>query len=118
VLVDDLTEPAAGKFHLRLGHLAPFATGDAAAEVRLQDGTLLFEVKFGDVTGYTPLDAGEYDLVITAPGGGTVLIDPAPVTFVEGQIISAFAAGEGVNQDLGVFALPADAEGFFLPLAE
>jgi uncharacterized protein involved in high-affinity Fe2+ transport len=118
VLVDDLTEPAAGKFHLRLGHLAPFATGDAAAEVRLQDGTLLFEVNFGDVTGYTPLDVGTYDLVITAPGGDTVLIDPAPVTFVEGQIISAFAAGEGVNQDLGVFALPAGEEGFFLPLAE
>jgi hypothetical protein len=33
------------------------------------------------------------------------------------MIISAFASGEGVNQDLGVFALPADMEGFFLPLA-
>jgi hypothetical protein len=117
VLVDDLTVPAAGKFHLRLGHLAPFAAGLATADVRLKDGTPVLEnVDFGAVTGYTPLDAGTYDLIITTPGGGTILIDPAPVTFVEGQIISAFAAGEGVNQDLGVFALPADEEGFFLPM--
>jgi hypothetical protein len=32
------------------------------------------------------------------------------------MILSAFASGEGVNQDLGVFALPAGVEGFFLPL--
>ena len=117
VLVDDLTPPEAGKFHLRLGHLAPFAAGPATADVRLKDGTpVLEDVDFGDVSVYLELDAGEYDLVITTPGGGTILIDPQPVTFVAGQIISAFATGEGVNQDLGVFALPAGVEGFFLPL--
>ena len=116
-LVDDLTEPEAGKFHLRLGHLAPFDTGPATADVRLKDGTpVLEDVDFGDVSGYLELDAGEYDLVITTPGGGTVLIDPEPVTFAEGDIVSAFATGEGVNQDLGVFALPAGEVGAFLPL--
>jgi hypothetical protein len=119
LLEDDLTAPAAGQFHLRIGHLAPFATGtDVLADVRLQDGTLLLgNVDFGDVTDYLPLPAGTYDLVITTPGGETPLIDPAPFTFTAGMIVSAFATGEGVNQDLGVFALPADAEGFFLPLA-
>jgi 2',3'-cyclic-nucleotide 2'-phosphodiesterase (5'-nucleotidase family)/subtilisin family serine protease len=120
LLEDDLTEPEAGKFHLRLGHLAPFASGDdVLADVRLQDGTAILEdVDFGDVTGFIPLDAGVYDLKITTPGGAVTLIDPLPVDFAEGMIISAFASGEGINQDLGVFALPAGVEGFFLPLAE
>jgi len=117
LLEDDLTEPEAGKFHLRLGHLAPFAAGPATADIRLQDGTpVLLDVDFGDVTGFIPLDAGSYDLKITTPGGDVTLIDPLPVDFAEGMIISAFATGEGVNQDLGVFALPAGDLGFFLPL--
>ena len=117
VLVDDPTPPAAGTFHLRLGHLAPFASGDATADVRLRDGTpVLTDVVYSAVTGYIPLPVGEYDLTITAPGGDPVLIDPLPVDLTDGMILSAFAAGEGVNQDLGVFALPSDAVGFFLPL--
>jgi hypothetical protein len=116
-LVDDLTPPAAGKFHLRLGHLAPFASGDALADIRLQDGTpVVMDVAFGDVTAFLPLDAGEYDLKITTPGGAVTLIDPVPVTFTEGAIITAFATGDGSNQPLGVFAWPADEPGFFLPL--
>jgi hypothetical protein len=115
---DDLSAPAAGKFHLRLGHLAPFAPGAATADVRLFDGTPVLEnVNFGEVTGFISLDAGTYDLIITTPGGGTTLIDLAPVTFEEGTIISAFVSGEGVNQALGTFALPAGEQGFFLPLA-
>ncbi len=116
-LEDDLTPPAPGTFHLRLGHLAPFAAGAATADIRLQDGTpVLTDVNYSDITGYIPLDAGEYDLVITTPGGGTTLIDPEPVTFAAGEIVSAFAAGDGINQELGVFGLPAGEPGDFLPL--
>jgi hypothetical protein len=116
-LEDDNTAPAAGQFHLRLGHLAPFASGSATADVRLQDGTVLLDdVAFGDVTGYIPLAAGEYDLKITTPDGATTLIDPLPATFAEGDIVTAFATGDGANQPLGVFAWPVDVEGFFLPL--
>ena len=117
-LEDNNTAPAAGEFHLRLGHLAPFAAGLATADIRLQDGTpVITDVNFSDVTGYLPLPAGTYDLKITTPGGGTTLIDPAPVDFAEGAIVTAFATGEGSNQDLGVFAYPVDVEGFFLRLA-
>jgi hypothetical protein len=117
--VDDNTAPAAGTFHLRIGHLAPFAAGDALADVRLQDGTVILDdVAFGDVTGFTPLPVGEYDLKITSPDGATTYIDPLPVTFTEGQIVSAYAVGDGVNQPLGVFAWPAGVPGFLLPLAE
>lgn len=116
-LLDDLTPPAAGTFHLRLGHLAPFASGPATADVRLQDGTPVLEnVNFGDVTGFIPLPAGTYDLKITTPGGAVTLIDPLPVTFAAGQIVSAFATGDINNQGTSAFALPAGAPGFFLPL--
>lgn len=117
VLEDDLTPPAPGTFHLRLGHLAPFAAGNATADVRLQDGNpVLTGVNFGDVTGFLPLPAGTYDLKITTPGGANTLIDPLPVTLDEGVIISAFATGDRNNQRVGVFALPAGDPGDFLPL--
>ena len=116
-LEDDLTPPATGNAKVRLGHLAPFASGDATADVRLQDGTpVLPNVNFGDVNDYILLAAGAYDLKITTPGGATTLIDPPSVTFTQGQILSAFATGDGVNQDLGIFALPAGAPGSFVPI--
>ncbi len=118
-LVDDNTAPAAGNFKIRLGHLAPFAAGGATADIRLADGTPVLEgVEFGDVSGYLELPAGTYDLIITAPGGSPTLINPDPVTFADGDIITAFATGDGSNQDLGVFAWPPDTVGFFLPLGE
>lgn len=118
-LVDDNSAPAAGAFKLRLGHLAPFAVGDALADIRLQDGTpVLTDVAYADITGYIELPAGTYDLKVTTPGGGTTLIDPLPVTFADGDIVTALATGEGSNQALGAFAWPPDTMGFFLPLAE
>ncbi|MGY6631544.1 MAG: S8 family serine peptidase [Wenzhouxiangella sp.] len=116
LLVDDLSAPAAGNFKLRLGHLAPFAGGAASAEVRLADGTLIQAVDYRDITGFIELAEGSYDLQITAPGGDPVLIDPIELTFAEGDIISAFAVGDGANQSLGVYALPPTAPGFFVPL--
>jgi hypothetical protein len=118
-LVDDNTPPASGYFRLRLGHLAPFASvlTDTLADVRLQDGTeVLTNVVFSDIsTTYFELPAGTYDLKITTPGGATTLIDPLPVTLNDGDILSAFATGEGANQSLNVFALPSGQEGFMLP---
>ncbi len=118
-LVDDNSAPADGTFGLRLGHLAPFAdTADGTlADIRLQDGTLVMgNVPFGTVEDRIELPAGEYDLKITTPGGDTTLIDPLPATFNSGDIVSAFATGDGTNQDLGVFAIINGAVGTFLPL--
>lgn len=118
-LGDDNNTPADGTFALRLGHLAPFAaTAEATmADIRLQDGTLVLgDVVFGSVAARVELPAGEYDLKITTPGGETTLIDPQPTTFAEGDIVSAFAVGDGSNQDLGVFTIINGAEGVFLPL--
>jgi hypothetical protein len=115
LLEDDLSPPTAGFFKIRLGHLAPFMSGTATADVRLADGTpILEDVNFGDVTGFLELPVGMYDLMITTPGGGVTLLNPVPVTLSEGDIFSAFVSGDGVNQNLAVFALPAGEEGFFL----
>ncbi|MGY6631549.1 MAG: S8 family serine peptidase [Wenzhouxiangella sp.] len=116
LLNDDLEAPASGNFALRLGHLAPFAGGAASAEVRLADGSLVQAVDFADVTGFLELPAGSYDLVITGPDGEPALIDPIELTFEGGEVLSAFAVGDGSNQPLGVFALPVGGVGGFLPL--
>ncbi|MGY6586853.1 MAG: DUF4397 domain-containing protein [Wenzhouxiangella sp.] len=118
LLNDALDEPASGNFALRLGHLAPFADGGASAEVRLADGTLIQAVDFADVTDFIELPAGSYDLVITAPGGDTVLIDPVELAFGGGEVLTAFAVGDGINQDLGVFALAPGVAGDFVDLRE
>lgn len=121
LLEDDNSAPAAGNFKLRLGHLAPFADSlpGTTADVRLDDGTVILnDVVFGDVDTYMELPAGEYDLKITTPDGATTLINFAPLTFAEGDIVSAFAVGEGINQPLGGYGLPSGALGFFLPLEE
>ena len=117
--MDDNTAPAAGNFKLRLGHLAPFADtlAGTTADVRTDSGdVILDDVVFGDVAPYIELPEGEYDLMITTPDGSTTLINLAPVSFTSGQIVSAFAVGEGTNQPLGGFALPSDMIGFFLDL--
>jgi len=118
-LVDDNTPPPAGMFHLRVGHLMAFESGSAQAELRLQDGTLLLPaLSYGEVSVYLPLEAGSYDLKVTAPGGLLTLVDPLPVTFTAGQVVSVYAVGDGINQPLGVFAWNAGEPGALLPLAE
>ncbi len=119
-LQDDLTPPADGFAKVRIGHLAPFAAdlADTTADVRLEDGTLVLgDVPYGAVAPYVELPEGTYDLMITSPGGDTVLINPMPVTLEDGQILSLFAVGDGANQPLGAFALPAGVPGFLLDLA-
>ena len=119
-LGDDNSAPADGNFRLRLGHLAPFADTleGTKADIRLQDGTVVVDdVLFGQ-TATLELPAGEYDLKVTTPDGETTLIDPKAVEFPAGAVVSAFATGEGVNQDLGIFAVINGGEGIFLPLEE
>lgn len=117
-LADMPGTPANGTGHVRIGHFAPFAMGDATADIRLQDGTpVITNVNYADVTAFFPLPAGEYDLKVTTPGGDTTLIDPRPFTLGDGDILAAYAAGDGTNQDVGVFAVPFGQMGSFLPLA-
>jgi hypothetical protein len=45
------------------------------------------------------------------------LIDPMPVALANGDIVSVFAVGDGVNQPVGAFAWPGGAPGALLDLA-
>lgn len=119
LLDDEVAAP--GNAKVRIGHLAPFASviTDTWADVRTQDDSmvLLDDVPFGAVTGYLNLPAGTYDLKITNADGTVTLIDLYQVTLNNGDILSVFATGDGMNQPLGAFAMfnsPADT---FLPLA-
>jgi hypothetical protein len=120
LLEDDNAAPMPGMAKLRGGHLAPFAadSADTLADVRLQDGTVILDdVSYGDIAAYYPLPAGTYDLKVTTSDGSTTLIDLMPVTLGAGDIVSLFAVGDGTNQPLGAYALPAGVEGDLLPLA-
>jgi len=120
LLTDDDTAPAPGFAHVRVGHVAPFATGALAtfADIRLQDGTIVADnVPYGLIAPFTPIPAGTADLKITSADGSVTLIDPLPVTLDDGDIVSIFAVGDGVNQPVGGYALPLGAPGGLLPLA-
>ena len=55
------------------------------------------DVPYDVVAGYTELAAVEYDLKITFADGNVALIDPMPVIFNDGDILSVFAVGDGAN---------------------
>ena len=122
LMQDNNTAPASPFFKVRIGHLAPFSDTilGTLADVRLQNGTPVeLNVPYGAVSPmYVTRPAGVYDFKITAPGGVPMLIDPLAVMLNSGSILSLFAAGDGVHQRLGVFALPSGQPGFFLPLDE
>ena len=118
-LQDDNSAPAAGNGKVRFGHLAPFdpVLANPAADIRTDDGALVLgPVSYGDIAAsYMELPAGEYDLRVTTAGGAELLINIAPFTLDDGDILYAVAVGDGGNQETGVFAYPTDLQGFLLP---
>jgi hypothetical protein len=118
LLVDDQIPPVSGLAKVRIGHLAPFA-GTAAgtlADVRLQDGTVILnDVAYGTLGSYLPLVAGTYDLKITTADGSRTLTDPLPLALEAGEILSAFAVGDGTNEPVAVYLLPGGQPGYLVP---
>lgn len=102
VVEDNLTAPASGKAHIRFIHLSPDAP---AVDVALDGGAVVFgDYTFKEVSAFTPLDAGTYDLEVRVAGTTTVALDLDPITLTAGKIYTVFAkgflAGTG-NQALG-----------------
>ncbi len=113
-LVDDNTPPAAGNVKIRVVHAAPFAATEAATAVsiRTDAGDIvggLGEVPFPVASGYLEVPAGTYDLKVSSPDGSLNFIDPEPVAIPDGAIVTVVATGDGVNQPLGITALPLSA---------
>lgn len=92
VLVDDLTAPAAGKSHVRFVHLSPDAP---AVDIAVSGGgpVVFGNVAFKAYQGFTPLDAGTYNLEVRLAGTSTVVLPLGDVTLQSGKIYTVFAKG-------------------------
>ncbi|AQX54261.1 DUF4397 domain-containing protein [Priestia flexa] len=72
VLEDDMNA-SEGKTKVRVGHFSPDAP---AVNVGVANGLTLFEnASFKQVTDYTEVDAGTYDLEVTTTDGNTKVLD-------------------------------------------
>ena len=91
VLVDDLTAPAAGKTHVRFVHLSPDAP---AVDIAVKDGPVVFSnVSFKGFEGFTPLDAGTYNLEVRLAGTMTTVLPLGDIMLEAGTIYTVFAKG-------------------------
>lgn len=110
-LVDNVDAPAEGNLNIRVVHAAPFAASSEATEVsiRTAGGTVvndLVGVPYFAQSGFFPIPAGSYDLKVASNDGGTNFIDPLPADLPPGIDLTVIAIGDGVNQPLGILALP------------
>lgn len=110
-LVDDPMSPADDNLNVRVVHAAPFASDSAETEVSIRTaaGAVvngLVGVPYFAESGYFELPAGTYDLKVASNDGAVNLIDPLPVDLPAGLDLTLIAIGDGINQPLGILALP------------
>lgn len=89
---DNLAAPAAGKAHVRVLHLSPDAP---AVDLKTQDNavTLFSNLAYGNASNYKPVDAGTYNLKVTAAGGSDAVIALNGTTLSAGTIYDVVAVG-------------------------
>ncbi|MDO9376225.1 MAG: DUF4397 domain-containing protein [Bacteroidota bacterium] len=97
VVTDDLTAPATGKSHVRFLHFSPNAP---AVDIAVTGGSVVFPNRsFNDqgtntaAIGFTPLDAGNYNLEVRLAGTNTVVLAVPNVALAAGKIYTVFAKG-------------------------
>lgn len=97
VVADDLTTPASGKAHLRFFH---FSANAPAVDIAVTGGPVVFANRsFNDqaanlsLAGFTPLNAGSYNLEVRLAGTNTVVLSLPGVMLAEGKIYTVFAKG-------------------------
>ncbi len=91
IVVDDVTEPAAGMAHIKVVHASPDAP---AVDVAVAGGPVLFEnIAFKDSTDYLPVDAGTYDLEIRPTGTEDVALAIPGLALEAGIVYSGYAMG-------------------------
>lgn len=110
-LVDNVDSPGDGNLNIRVVHAAPFADSAEATEVsiRTAGGAVvndLVGVPYFAQSGFFPIPAGNYDLKVASNDGQTNFIDPLPADLPAGIDLTVIAIGDGVNQPLGILALP------------
>lgn len=100
------SQPAYSAARVAVAHFAPFADSldGTAVNILVNGATALENVRFKDFTDYLEFEAGTYSIDIV-PVGAT---DPAisgEFTLADGNDYSLFAVGNGVTQDLELWAL-------------
>ncbi|MGC9356555.1 MAG: DUF4397 domain-containing protein [Anaerolineae bacterium] len=92
VLVDNNSQPAEGKAHVRFVHASPDAP---AVDIAVAGGgpVLFSNVAFKGVGDYLPVDAGTYDLDVRVAGTEDVALNVPGVTLKEGTVYTIFAMG-------------------------
>jgi hypothetical protein len=100
------SQPVHAAARVAVAHFAPFADSldGTAVNILVNGATALENVRFKDFTDYLEFDAGTYTIDIV-PVGAT---DPAisgEFTLADGNDYSLFAVGNGVTQDLELWAL-------------
>lgn len=100
IFSDDLSAPADGQAHVRVYHLSPDAP---AVDLKTQDDavTLVSNLSYPNASEYTPVDAGNYNLKVTAAGDTASVFD-VTADAQEGVIYSAFAVGQLGDESLDV----------------
>lgn len=100
IVVDDITEPAAGKAHIKVVHASPDAP---AVDVAVTDGPILFEnAPFTAATDYLPVDAATYELEIRPTGTEDVALAIPGLALDAGTVYSAYAMGQLADGTLTV----------------
>jgi hypothetical protein len=91
VLVDNNSDPAAGKAHVRFVHASPDAP---AVDIAVKGGPVLFSnIAFKEIGDYLPVDAGTYDLEVRLAGTDTVALDVPGLALADGTVYTVFAMG-------------------------
>ena len=102
ILVDILTQPAAGKTHVRFVHASPDAP---AVDITDSAGAPIFQnIAFDKATAFTPIPSGTYNLQARVAGTDKVALDLPKFTLPDGAIITLVANGYagGNTPKLGV----------------
>lgn len=86
-IADDLTAPAAGNAHVRVGHASPDAPN---VDVLVDDVEVLSDVPFKAVSDYMPIAAGMHNIKVNVVDTTTTVIE-ADLDFEDGGIYSIFA---------------------------
>jgi hypothetical protein len=110
-LVDNVDASGSGSLNIRIVHAAPFAAdlADTEVSIRTAEGVVvndLVGVPYFAQSGFFPIPAGNYDLKVASNDGQTNLIDPLAADLPAGVNLTVIAIGDGVNQPLGILALP------------
>jgi len=110
-LVDDASDPGGDNLNIRVVHAAPFAAdlADTEVSIRTAGGDVvagLVGVPYFAESGFFAIPAGNYDLKVASNDGQTNFIDPLAVDLPAGLDVTVIAIGDGVNQPLGILALP------------